>query len=76
MASIAIPKPGTEHGPCVDTKCGHADCEINRHAAKGTCELCGKRIGFDTDFMIAEEGDGAVHSLCLYQEVNQGLTFE
>lgn len=53
MAWIVLQKPGSKAGPCHDP-CGHKDCTETRRDAEAPCAVCGKPIGFERPFLVAE----------------------
>lgn len=71
MAATALPRPGTEYGPCAEP-CAHRDCAASRRMADEVCRFCGEAIGYETYFYDdpqKPEGDslvrGLVHAPCL-----------
>ncbi len=73
MASVALAKPGTEFGPCVDLACGHSDCESSRNTAKEVCHLCNDVIGYDRLYYQNEFGD-CEHATCAERLINAERT--
>lgn len=74
MAAGALPKPGTQYGPCT-TPCEHRDCAATRTQAASTCRLCEKPIGYDVDMYRDTWLDGLndhrfVHARCLDAEID------
>ena len=76
MAAGTIAAPGTEHGPCLDEKCGHWFCEATRREYGAVCRFCSKEIGANTRF-YTEQGNGTlkkqmVHAICYELAVERG----
>lgn len=45
MASVVIPRPGSQLGPC-EGSCEHRDCEQARADAALVCNGCGQPLGY------------------------------
>ena len=69
MAYGRLPKPGTDLGPCVK-KCNHRDCKMSRDMAETKCEICGEKIGYETDFQRGVDGS-LVHYLCNIEKIEK-----
>lgn len=69
MASVRISKPGTQYGPC-DFPCTHQDCLASRQDAERACSICGKKIGYETEFYSdgddTKPGKDIKHAACAY----------
>jgi len=76
MASSALQKPGTKHGPCA-AHCEHQDCCESRQMAASACPICNKPIGYGNQFYDLAENDidpfasGLVHASCYEQWIEQ-----
>ncbi len=71
MAASALPKPGTEYGPC-KSKCKHIDCASTRATSEAACRFCAKAIGYDKRFYADPDNQGAfVHAICLEESVER-----
>jgi len=68
MAPGIVPTPGTMYGPCA-WECTHMLCAHGRKTAMAICHLCGKPIGYDTEFDYA--GGRIVHAACKDKWVNK-----
>jgi hypothetical protein len=62
MAAVALPAPGTEHGPCAEP-CRHTDCAATRTMAARACIGCGQLIGYERRFFQEDTGD-LIHLAC------------
>ena len=62
MAAGILSKPGSKHGPCVGN-CYHIDCECNRELSRKLCNICNKKIGYNTRFYQIESNIYA-HAAC------------
>ena len=67
VASSALSKPGTKHGPCKGS-CAHLDCKSTREVAASPCRICAKPIGFDRHFYIDAPPNVCVHAVCYEEE--------
>ena len=67
MASIHIPQPGTEHGPCID--CDHIDCGQMRDIAASICRYCGCEIGYDRQLFSDDQPNQYCHRTCREHDV-------
>ena len=76
MAAGRLDEPGTKYGPCED-RCHHSDCAETRRMAKVLCGICGKPIGYNTDFYKAD-GDTDYtkleHAECVYDRMEDTQT--
>lgn len=71
MASLSLPSPGTEYGPCVPA-CEHRDCAATRAMAESICRLCNGPIGYGRPCYGDEKAPGGfVHSVCLHEEIDR-----
>ncbi len=73
MAASALPAPGTELGPC-EPSCEHRDCANTRRMAAINCGICGKPIGYETNFYKADDDEGYTkleHALCVWKKVDE-----
>jgi hypothetical protein len=68
MASIRLPFPGTEYGPCKED-CEHKDCKATKEMATTKCYICGQEIGYDTGFY--RDDHGLSHAICLEKEARK-----
>lgn len=70
MAAGMLPKPGSQHGPCVEP-CKHTDCALTRQMAATPCGICGDAITYDRPFYDERDGAarGLVHAMCLELEI-------
>lgn len=72
MAWAFLPAPGSKNdrgeeiGPCVDERCGHADCAQTRAMAGKVCGFCNEPIGYGRGF-FAVDGNVLEHSACRMQ---------
>jgi len=69
MAASALPRPGTQLGPCEDT-CEHRDCAATRALAAAPCFDCGQPIGYDTRFYQLDK-DAYSHYVCAHAKIGQ-----
>ena len=72
MAYGILPEPGKivnglEIGPCVKD-CHHPDCKCTRDQAATKCYICGKEIGYETEF--TKDNQSLVHYLCLIKKID------
>jgi hypothetical protein len=66
MAALALPRPGSEYGPC-PISCAHTDCAETRRMADSDCRVCQMPIGYESRIYQEQDG-GFVHASCLHQE--------
>lgn len=62
MAASALPRPGTEYGPC-EGSCEHTDCAATRAMADRNCAGCAEKIGYDQRFFREDDGS-LLHMKC------------
>jgi hypothetical protein len=78
VAAGALPKPGTEFGPCAGA-CKHVDCAATRRDANSACVHCRKPIGYETRFYtVPVDGSDSTapsleyaHAACLERTVSR-----
>lgn len=46
---LVLIAPGSTYGPCAEF-CRHSQCAYLRSLASATCRICGKPIGYGTEF--------------------------
>ena len=63
MAAAALPRPGTEYGPCAEP-CEHSDCASTRELAETLCVDCGEPIGYDDRFYQLGDWTKLEHLIC------------
>jgi len=73
MASITIPKPGSDFGPCENPSCGHVDCGDHRCNAAKLCTICRKPIGYDRHCYLNGD-DSPCHHVCLVEKLENRRT--
>lgn len=63
-----IPRPGSELGPCREA-CMHIECKRAKNMANSNCRLCGRQLGYESQFCSDPATLGViqsqVHSQCL-----------
>jgi hypothetical protein len=57
------PSPGKPGGPC-EHPCGHPRCHEMFQTAGTPCAKCGRPIGFDIEFDLAEPNGKLRHVIC------------
>ena len=76
MAAVALPKPGSKHGPCAE-ECRHIDCALTRAQAASGCWVCEKPIGFGVPAYSREASGGGMgwhdfaHAVCVEEQAEK-----
>lgn len=62
--SAQLELPGTRFGHC-RVSCPHWECELERKQAKSPCCICGKKIGYQTAYVVTGSPLDLTHLACL-----------
>lgn len=70
-----IPSPTNDRkvvAPCLDS-CAHLDCLESKEFVEKPCDLCGKKIGYETKYYLTDHGTnkGQIHFLCAFKKAEK-----